>query len=108
MREYCITFGNEEGEGGTEVYHCHITAPTDGIAVSAALEAAMQQNISLKGTTLVAVKVIIDIPSDVMEGYEALRMLRHYDAAPSAAPKQPPLATYIRPAKGKIQRKVGQ
>lgn len=87
MREYCITFGNEEGEGSTEVYHCHVTAPLDSLALEAAFRGAMLANIPLKGTTLVAIKVFVDIPSDVLEGYEALRQLTNV-GKPEATPEQ--------------------
>lgn len=94
MREYCITFGNDDGGEETEIYHCHVTAPTDGIAISAAFEGAMQQNVSLQGSTMVSAKTIVDIPEDMLAGYEALRLLRHIGGvAPTqeAAPNPTPL-----------------
>lgn len=63
-------------------------APTDGRAVEAVFEQALEKNVSLAGMNVVAIHTLLDVPADVMTGYEALRALRHVGKPAATPPAQ--------------------
>jgi len=85
MLEHCITFFKEEPgeEPDTVVFHCHVTAPDEMLAVECALRNTVQENISLAGATGVEVKVVVELPDGLVASMEALRRAQHGTAMPA-------------------------
>jgi hypothetical protein len=85
MLEHCITFFKEE-EGDEEldtvVFHCHVTAPDEVLAVETALRETVRGNISLAGATGLEVRLVLELPPGLMDTVEALRRAQHGMAAP--------------------------
>jgi hypothetical protein len=84
MIEYCITFITDDEEP-REVWHCHVTAPIDALALEVALKQAAQDNVSLLGARAVALSMIRELPADLMQSLEAVRVAVH---GATTAPQQ--------------------
>lgn len=84
MLEHCITFFKEEPgeESDTVVFHCHVTAPDEILAVECALRNTVQENISLAGTTGLEVRLVMDLPPGLVDTMETLRRAQHGTALP--------------------------
>ena len=80
MLEHCITFFKEEPgeEPDTVVFHCHVTADNELIAVEVALRETVRENISLAGATGLEVR----LPPGLVDTTEALRRAQHGTAMP--------------------------
>lgn len=79
MLEHCITFFKEEPgeEPDTVVFHCHVTAPDEMLAVEVALRETVQGNISLAGATGLEVRLVMELPLGLVDTMEALRRAQH-------------------------------
>ena len=84
MLEHCITFFKEQPgeEPDTVVFHCHVTAPDEMLAVEVALRETVRENISLAGATGLEVRLVMDLPSGLVDTTEALRRDQHGTAMP--------------------------
>lgn len=83
MIEYCITFITDDEEP-QEVWHCHITAPIDVLALEVALKEAAHQNVSLARARGVALRMMRELPAELMASLEAIRVAIH-GATPAPA-----------------------
>lgn len=81
MNEYCVTFLSG-GDAPAEVFHCHVVAPSDLFAVEGAMRGAAEQNISLVQARSVGVRMLLELPADVMQALEAIRVAQ-YGATPA-------------------------
>ncbi|UOF78606.1 hypothetical protein [Bacteriophage sp.] len=79
MLEHYITFFKEEPgeEPDTVVFHCHVTAPDEMLAVEVALRETVRENISLAGATGLEVRLVMDLPPGLVDTTEALRRTQH-------------------------------
>jgi hypothetical protein len=79
MLEHCITFFKEAPgeEPDTVVFHCHVTAPDEMMAVEVALCETVRENISLTGATGLEVRLVMDLPPGLVDTTEALRRAQH-------------------------------
>ena len=84
MLEHCITFFKEQPgeEPDTVVFHCHVTAPDEMLAVEVALRETVRENISLAGATGLEVRLVMDLPSGLVDTTEAMRRAQHGTAMP--------------------------
>ena len=84
MLEHCITFFKEEPgeEPDTVVFHCHVTAPDEMLAVEVALRETVRENISLAGATGLEVRLVMDLPPGLVDTTEAMRRAQHGTAMP--------------------------
>lgn len=85
MLEHCITFFKEQPgeEPDVTVFHCHVTAPDERLAVEAALHETVRENISLAGTTGLEVRLVMELPPGLVDTTEALRRAQHGTAMPA-------------------------
>ena len=84
MLEHCITFFKEQPgeEQDTVVFHCHVTAPDELLAVEVALRETVRENISLAGATGLEVRLVMDLPPGLVDTTETLRRAQHGTAMP--------------------------
>lgn len=84
MLEHCITFFKEEPgeEPDTVVFHCHVTADNEMVAVEVALRETVRNNISIAGATNVEVRLVQGLPPGLVDTMEALRRAQHGTAMP--------------------------
>ncbi len=85
MLEHCITFFKEEpdnDEADTVVFHCHVTADNEMMAVEGALRGVVASNVSLAGATGLEVRLVMELPPGLVEATEALRRAQHGTAMP--------------------------
>jgi len=89
MNEYCVTFvciqGTDEPE---EVFHCHVTAPGDQLALETALRRSVDDNIKLARSDAVSIRLVLPLHEGLMDALELLRFATH-GATPMANPMAP-------------------
>jgi hypothetical protein len=79
MLEHCITFfkGEPDEETSVVVFHCHVTAPDEVLAVEVALRETVNENVSLVGATSVEVRARTRLPPGLVDAMEDLRRTQH-------------------------------
>lgn len=89
MNEYCVTFvrimGNDEPE---EVFHCHVLAPGDQLALETALHRSVVDNIKLARSDAVSISLVMPLNEGLMDALELLRAATH-GATATANPMAP-------------------
>lgn len=90
MNEYCITFVRIRGEDEPEeVFHCHVVAPGDQLALETALRRSVDDNIKLARSDAVSIRLVLPLNGGLMDALELLRAATHGATAtanPMAAP----------------------
>lgn len=78
MNDYCVTFvrirGSDEPE---EVFHCHVIAPNDQLALEVALHRSVDDNIRLDRSDAVSLRLVLPLSVEVMDALELVRTATH-------------------------------
>lgn len=88
MNEYCVTFLSG-GDAPAEVYHCHVVAPSDLFAVEGAMRGAAEHNVSLVQARTASVRMLLELPADVMQALEDIRVAQYGAMSAPAMPPSP-------------------
>lgn len=91
MNDYCVTFVHmKDGEepSAEEVFHCHVLAPVDHLALETALRRSVEDNIQLSRANAVSIRMVLPLPTTLMGDLELLRVAQN-GATPTLTPMAP-------------------